>query len=170
MFLDENRDDLNREAASYRATAQQMLRESKDLEQGFPMSNASWLAWLDANDQEFRSQLRDASDMRRNVGLRLQPREGGLPPAPRVGLRAGATQGAPTWALKVQQHKEGWFCIESQAETCVFFAASLSRQGLSLPLRLVQGPVFALDLANPLLDPFQPLQKMVAAHLGPLSK
>ena len=168
-YYAQNKNTLEAEAKRIRETAKAFANSSKDMElsHGMPFSNSMWMKWIEANDAEFRKQLRSATRERKVIGARLQPRPAGLPSASRIGPRARST--TSTLIKKFLQQKQGWFSVTATASPLVLFVVTLIRQVWAVPLQQVRGRHFEFDLSLPFCKLLKPISEILRNHCGSVS-
>lgn len=167
-YREEHGEELRARAKEVRQTAQKMLVASKDSGLGLPLSNASWLRWLEEHESDFRQCMRTATQTRRCLSHRLHPQAEAFPAACRVGP-AVAPQQTPLWVKKLVQCKSGWFCLEGTGLKVVFFACALRGEAWALLLQRLQGQRFQLDISQNLGSAYAPVQVCVGKLCGPVA-
>ena len=109
-YIEENRADLEREAAEIRKTAKERLQELKS--SILPYTNREWLQWLDSNEAVFRENLREATMRRRNLSERLR-QDQAMPAVPRLQPILNDPV-CGQWGKILKQQQSGFMCISEE--------------------------------------------------------
>ncbi|CAK9110493.1 unnamed protein product [Durusdinium trenchii] len=101
-----------------------------------------WVLWLEKHEAEFRQCLKEATEKRRSITMRLQQVEG-MSCALRLQPKSRESLPDVMWARLLKQQKHGWFCFSKCSQPHpVFWFCNIGGQCSSLPCVRVKPNLF----------------------------
>ena len=168
-YYAQNKNTLEAEAKRIRETAKAFANSSKDMElsHGMPFSNSMWMKWIEANDAEFRKQLRSATRERRSLApgsnhdllvCPALPELDHVPDLPHLHSSRNSSS----------RSKAGFLSLPP-LPPLVLFVVTLIRQVWAVPLQQVRGRHFEFDLSLPFCKLLKPISEILRNHCGSVS-
>lgn len=150
-YHDIHRERLASEAARHRRAAKDMLA-SLTAQGTLPLTNVEWLSWLSENNVEWKKQLKESYQQRRQISHRLKPAEDFLQSSRGCARLLPLSQRdlVTSWAKKLTQQKHGYFCLKCGRNKRVFFFCGLLGKGYAMDLQCLAPLQYELDLSPPL--------------------